>query len=96
MPPGILRLEVIPMPLAKFRYIPAPEPENRAAPRLAGDEDTFVASPVHALQSGLAVLEQSQSELRADRYPGWFRLGFPLVSSVLLWGGILWSVGLIG
>jgi hypothetical protein len=96
MTPGILRLEDIPMPLAKFRFIPAPEPENRAAPRLAGEEDAFVASPVHALQSGLAVLEQSRTDLREDRYPGWFRLGFPLVSSALLWSAILWSVGLIG
>lgn len=83
------------MPLAKYRYVPAPEPENRAAPRLAGDQDGFVASPVHRLQSGLAVLEDLDPELRDDRYPGWFRLAFPLVASGLLWVAILWSARLI-
>lgn len=84
------------MPLAKFRFDPVPVPKSRAAPRLAGDTDAFVASPVHRLRSGLAVLEDLEFEARADRYPGWFRIGFPLTSSALLWAAILWSVGLFG
>lgn len=77
------------MPLAKFRYVPAPEPEKRSAPRLADQEDPFVASPVHALVSGLTILEDSENEPDEFRYPGWFRLGFPLASSALLWAAIL-------
>lgn len=83
------------MPLARFRHIPAPEPENHAAPRLADDGDLFVASPVHHLQSGLSVFEDLEHPLADDRYPGWFRLGFPLAASAALWGAILWGVGLL-
>lgn len=83
------------MPLAKYRYVPAPEPETRAAPRLAGEADRFVASPVHRLQSGLAVLEELEQRADDDRYPGWFRLAFPIVSSAALWAAILWAAGLL-
>lgn len=84
------------MPLAKYRYVPAPEPELRAAPWLASEADRAVASPVHLLQSGLAAFAEAGQQAKDDRYPGWFRLGFPLVSSAFLWSLILWGAGLFG
>jgi hypothetical protein len=81
------------MTLAKYRYVPAPEPTVRSAPRLADDSDAYIASPVHKLQSGLTQLQEPNVVIADDRYPGWFRLSFPVAVSGLLWATILWAVG---
>lgn len=83
------------MPLAKRRLVPE-KAEKKADPlRVAGDQDSFVESPVHRLQSGLSVFEQDDAAVHVDRYPGWFRVGFPLLASAGLWAAILWSIKLI-
>lgn len=84
------------MPQPKFR-IPdrggfVPDIETQRAARLAGAGDRPVHSPVHRLQSELAVFEAP--ERQAHHYPGWFRLAFPVASSAVLWAAILWGVGL--
>lgn len=83
------------MPLARYRYVPDDPYENGYRPRLAGEADRHVESPVHRLQQGLAVLEDLTPDRAEERYPGWFRLAFPLSVSALMWAGILWGVGLI-
>jgi len=84
------------MSLASRRSIIPPGPEARDGPRLADAHDGFVVSPVHILQSGLHVLAEEGGEPQIEKYPGWFRLGFPLLASSMLWAAILWSVGLFG
>jgi hypothetical protein len=93
------------MPLPTVRLPVHPDPaldENPAKPvaRLASPEDMPAFSPVHRLQSELARFEEAPVPLAITPppplYPGWFRLGFPLVASALLWVAILWGVGLIG
>ncbi|MFM9936646.1 MAG: hypothetical protein ACKVOL_10675 [Novosphingobium sp.] len=70
--------------------------ENPAAARLADDLAVPAPSPVHRLQDSLAQLIMPE-EVPADvLYPGWFRLAFPIASSLLLWAGILWGVGIFG
>lgn len=86
------------MPQPKFRAPDyagfAPETEAARVARLAGAGDTPVYSPVHRLQSELAVFEQRERD--ADHYPGWFRVSFPIASSAVLWAAILWGAGLLG
>ncbi len=92
------------MKLAKFQPVAFPDPrdsaaavaENPAAARLAADDDAFVASPVHRLQSELSVFASGAELPAGDRYPGWFRLGFPVAASGLLWFGILRLTGVVG
>lgn len=73
-----------------------PEPlrvpaSTASAARLA-DELAFPArSPVHKLQAELLKLTTPEQVPDEELYPGWFRLGFPLASSALLWAAILWG-----
>ena len=67
-----------------------------ASARLAGDHDAFVASPVHRYQSELSAFAATGEVPTDDRYPGWFRLGFPVAASGLLWFTILKLTGLFG
>ena len=70
--------------------------EEPASARLAGDCDPFVASPVHRLQSDLSAFVGAGQEPVVERYPGWFRLGFPIAASSLLWIVILRLASLVG
>ncbi len=51
---------------------------------------------MHRLQAELAQLTtppEAVAGLAAEvAYPGWFRICFPLASSLLLWAAILWGV----
>ena len=73
----------------------APQPPAPAA-RLADDLAVPAPSPVHRLQAELAQLTtppEAVAGLAAEvAYPGWFRICFPLASSLLLWAAILWGV----
>lgn len=95
----------VPMPNTKPALRPATErffdPEGEAArvARLAGEGDVAVVSPVHRLQHELAIFEQgaamaggAQVARRPDLYPGWFRVGFPIGASALLWAAIAWGI----
>lgn len=73
------------MALPQFRLPPAADLDEHARPRLAGQHDSYVASPVHGLQAGLAVFEGVVEPAAEARYPGWFRLGFPIAASAVLW-----------
>lgn len=66
---------------------PAPA---RPAPRQAQEADGYAASPALALQQSLAA---QLSEPHVERWPMAARLGFMVVSSALLWAGII-SLGL--
>jgi len=68
----------------------APQPPAPAA-RLADDLAVPAPSPVHQLQAGLVQLTIPGAPETEPLYPGWFRLGFPLAASALLWAGILWG-----
>lgn len=68
----------------------------RSSARLAADFDAFVASPVHRLQSELSAFAAAGEVPVPDRYPGWFRLGFPIAASGVLWFMILRLIGLVG
>lgn len=70
--------------------------ENPAGARLADDQAVPIPSPVHRLQAGLAQLTTPEEVRTEVLYPGWFRLAFPIASSVILWAGILWGVGIFG
>ncbi|WP_298189274.1 hypothetical protein [Novosphingobium sp.] len=83
---------------ARLAASPAAAPGRRestpsAAPtaRLADDLAVPAPSPVHKLQAGLVHLTTPAAPQAEPLYPGWFRLGFPLGASVLLWAGILWG-----
>ncbi len=86
------------MPQPKFRVSDqagfAPEAEAARSARLAGVGDAPVYSPVHRLQSELAIFEAPERD--SDHYPGWFRVSFPIASSAALWAAILWGVGWLG
>lgn len=64
--------------------------EPRPRPRAAGEHDAPVGSPVHALYATLDAELSELPEPYVPHYPGWFRLGFPIVSSIALWGAIAW------
>ncbi|WP_226017751.1 hypothetical protein [Novosphingobium sp. FKTRR1] len=83
------------MALPQFRLPPAADLDEHAAPRLAGQHDAYVESPVHGLQAGLAVFEAVAAAPNEHRYPGWFRLGFPLVASSALWALIFAAVRMV-
>jgi hypothetical protein len=95
------------MKLAKFQPETFPGPrdsaelalESSVSARLAVDHDAFVASPVHRLQSELSAFaaggEMAETAV-VEKYPGWFRLGFPVAASGLLWFAIVRLVGLVG
>ena len=90
------------MPMPKLRPTATPrsfDPEGEAArvARLAGEGDVAVVSPVHRLQHELSIFESAdQSGVRAvrppDLYPGWFRVGFPVGISAMLWAAIIWGI----
>ncbi len=69
--------------------------DGRASARLAAEHDAFVASPVHRLQSELSAFAVAGEMPVPDRYPGWFRLGFPIAASGVLWFLILQAIGLV-
>ena len=83
------------MPAAKRKVLVEPGSRGVGRPRAADPTDAPVASPVHRLQSDLlavgAIREEAQS-----LYPGWFRLGFPVAASSVLWAIIAWSCGWLG
>jgi len=82
------------VPAASHAAQRAPEsaPATPAPPaRLADEQAVPAPSPVHQLQAGLAQLTAPPEPEAEPLFPGWFRLGFPLVSSVLLWAAILWG-----
>ena len=70
--------------------------DGRASARLAAEDDAFVASPVHRLQSELSVSVAFADLPAPERYPGWFSLGFPILASGALWFMILRFFGLVG
>ncbi|NML93223.1 hypothetical protein [Novosphingobium olei] len=89
------------MPMPKLR--PSPEryldPAGEAArvARLAGDGDVPIVSPVHRLQHELSMFERGEvaAAAAADgeyRYPGWFRVAFPVGASAVLWSAIIWGI----
>jgi hypothetical protein len=95
------------MKLAKFQPEAFPNPrdsadlalESSVSARLAADHDAFVASPVHRLQSELSAFATGGEIAEmpvVEHYPGWFRLGFPVAASGLLWFMILRVVGVVG
>lgn len=86
------------MALPKFtpdRNDASPVVAARPRPRVAGEDDVAIGSPVHALHAALGSGLAGGAELPepyVPHYPGWFRLGFPVVSSIVLWGAIGWVV----
>jgi len=70
--------------------------DGRSSARLAADDDAFVASPVHRLQSELSASVALSDMPAPERYPGWLSLGFPVVASGALWFVILRMTGLFG
>ncbi len=77
-------------PAAKPETFAAPAPSSPAA-RLADELAVPAPSPVHQLQAELVQLTIPPNTDAEPRYPGWFRLAFPLASSALLWAAILWG-----
>ena len=73
----------------------AREASPSAAPtaRLADELAIPAPSPVHKLQAELVHMTTPAAAEAEPLYPGWFRLGFPLGASALLWAGILWGAG---
>lgn len=71
---------------------PLAAPGASPAARLADELAVPAPSPVHQLQAELAQLTAPADSVAEPLYPGWFRLGFPLVVSALLWAAILWGV----
>lgn len=63
--------------------------------RLADELAVPARSPVHQLQAELAQLTLSPEADAEQLYPGWFRLAFPLASSLILWAVILWGASLL-
>lgn len=63
--------------------------------RLADELAVPAPSPVHQLQAELAQLTHTPEAEAEQLYPGWFRLAFPLASSLLLWAAILWGASLL-
>lgn len=59
----------------------------RQVPREARHVDEPVNSPVHALQHELVRAHEAfeTGDLREDKAPGWVRIGFPAVVSLILW-----------
>ncbi len=66
-----------------------------AVARIADDFAVPAASPVHRLQAELAQLTTPADARAEGLYPGWFRIGFPLGASPLLWTVIIWGLGVI-
>jgi hypothetical protein len=66
--------------------------ESGVTARLADDLAVPAASPVHRLQAELVQFTRQVEPAAEPLYPGWFRLGFPVASSVLLWAAILWGL----
>lgn len=88
-----------PRPESAVSAVSATSPQAAPAPvsplpqaRLADELAVPAPSPVHQLQAELAQLTLPPDRVPEPGYPGWFRLGFPLASSVLLWAVILWGV----
>lgn len=74
-----------------------PAPGRPLPPARLADELAVPApSPVHQLQAGLIQLTAPPEPVAEQLYPGWFRLGFPILSSALLWAVILWGTGQLG
>lgn len=59
--------------------------------RPAQAEDAPVGSPVHALQHEIVAgwTAEQAGDSRPVKAPGWFRLAFPVCSSLVLWCGII-------
>lgn len=79
-------------PPAPAREAPPAPPSGAAVPRLADELAVPAPSPVHQLQAELVQLTTPPDAETEQLYPGWFRLAFPLGSSLLLWAAILWGV----
>lgn len=73
----------------------ARDAKKPAVARLADDFAVPAASPVHRLQANLAQLTAPADPRAEGLYPGWFRIGFPLGASALLWAAIIWGLGAI-
>jgi len=87
-----------PRPESAVSAVAATSPQAASAPaarlpqaRLADELAIPAPSPVHQLQAELAQLTLPPDPAPEPGYPGWFRLGFPLACSVLLWAAILWG-----
>lgn len=81
---------------------PAAAPEAARTPipispaaRLADELALPAPSPVHQLQAELVQLTAPPQAEEEVLYPGWFRLAFPLGSSLLLWAAILWGASFL-
>lgn len=83
------------MNLARRLEAPNSSPEQGAALRLSSDEDLAIGSPVHDLQAGLGVLVDAQPLAKEKKLPGWFRVAFPVASSLALWALLIGGVRLI-
>lgn len=69
-----------------------PFPQARLADELA----IPAPSPVHQLQAELVQLTRTPEPAPEPSYPGWFRLGFPITVSVVMWAAILWGASRLG
>ena len=88
---------------------PLLSPDMSAAPEAAGHPsrhglrearhvDAPVQSPVHALQHEIQRAHEAvaESDSREGKSPGWVRLGFPVVASMLLWTVIIGFIRMLG
>lgn len=84
------------MPAVHSRPASLPGHQPDTVLRVAGAADAPIPSPVHRLQADLWSLEGAPCDAVEPKYPGWVRLGFPVIASIALWTAILWGAGLFG
>lgn len=91
----------MPQPLLSMDMSAAPEVEGRSSrdgPREARAMDVPVHSPVHALQHEILRAHEDGpvGDSRVDKAPGWVRLGFPAIASLMLWAVIIGFIRALG
>lgn len=91
----------MPEPLLSLDMSAAPEAAGsplRHGLREARHVDSPVQSPVHALQHEIqrAHVAAAESDSREGKSPGWVRLGFPVVASIVLWTVIIGFIRMLG
>jgi len=91
----------MPEPLLSLDMSAASEaagPPLRPGLREARHVDAPVESPVHALQHEIQRAHEAaeESDSRVGKSPGWVRLGFPVVASMVLWTVIIGFIRMLG
>lgn len=91
----------MPQPLLSMDMSAAPDVEGRSShdgPREARAMDVPVHSPVHDLQHEILRAHEGgpASDSRADKAPGWVRLGLPVIVSLMLWAVIIGFIRALG